>query len=289
MDKYYLGPDPEKTLEDLVRKGRSEGFYTHAGLMHSDDILTWSTLIACDVNPGSIHRVASADPSVGVVFDIGGGYLDHHQPNAKVKDDGTKYAALGLLFFWYGLEIIARITGEMDNVVLSAALDKVRTFIDAMDKTDNYGPKKYPNTLGRMINAMRDKEYNDRTIDSTFINIACDMSDYMVALVQASVEEARNEVAAVAKINEALETHKTFIDNTTGCFVPASLLVDTGIHFVLNKDLRVEGHYTIVSADAERWPLSCVAGEAGCVFIHPARFLATFDSLEHAVGYLLGE
>lgn len=289
MDKYYNGPDPEETLADLLERGRSEGFYTHAGLMHSDDILTWATFIACDVNPGSIHRVASADPSVGVVFDIGGGYLDHHQSNARTREDGTKYAALGLLFSLYGRQIIARITEEHDSIVQDAALDKIETFVVAMDRTDNYGPKKYPNTLGRLINSMRDREYSSRTTDSTFINIACDMSEYVIALIKSSVSEARNELAAVAKINEALESHKTFIDNTTGCFVPSNLLVDTDIHFALNKDLRTEGHYTVVTADAERWPLSCVAGEAGCIFVHPAKFLATFDSLEHAVGYLLGE
>jgi uncharacterized UPF0160 family protein len=289
MDKYYVGLDPDETLGCLLKRGRAEGFYTHAGLMHSDDILTWATFIACDVNPGSIHRVTIAKPDAGVVFDVGGGYLDHHQVTAKVKNDGTKYAALGLLFFWYGREILTYITGETDPVVLSAALDKIQPFIDAMDKTDNYGPKKYPNTLGRMVNSMRDKEFSSRTSDSTFINIACDMSEYMIALIRTAVDEARNEFAVIAKVNEAIENHRTFIDNTIGFSVPPSLLEDTDIHFVLDKDLRTEGHYTVMSADAERWPLSCVAGEAGCVFAHPARSLATFDSLEHAVGYLLRE
>lgn len=73
--------------------------YTHSGRFHADDV--FSAALLRIINPEiRFIRVNQLPKNIenAIVFDIGGGEFDHHQPNALVRKDGTPYAAFGLLW-----------------------------------------------------------------------------------------------------------------------------------------------------------------------------------------------
>lgn len=76
----------------------------HNGLFHTDDTLTIAMLRT--INP-EIKVIRTRDPeiiaahqnkSTSIVADVGLGEYDHHQKDAKVREDGHKYAAAGLIY-----------------------------------------------------------------------------------------------------------------------------------------------------------------------------------------------
>ena len=70
--------------------------YTHSGTFHADDILSAALLKI--INPKiEILRINDESEYEGkFMFDIGNGRYDHHD-GTKLRDDGTPYAAFGLL------------------------------------------------------------------------------------------------------------------------------------------------------------------------------------------------
>lgn len=41
-----------------------------------------------------------------IIYDIGYGKFDHHQEDAKVRENGIKYASFGLLFDYYAKDLL---------------------------------------------------------------------------------------------------------------------------------------------------------------------------------------
>ena len=77
---------------------------THNGLFHADDVL--ATGILKELNP-DINIIRTRNPALieahqnsdnSIVFDVGMGEYDHHQKDAKIREDGHKYAAVGLIY-----------------------------------------------------------------------------------------------------------------------------------------------------------------------------------------------
>lgn len=77
----------------------------HAGVFHADDVLCCA--MACVINPDVVIErnnnprpkdiACNGIPGVWVA-DVGLGRYDHHQADAKTHEDGSKYAACGLLY-----------------------------------------------------------------------------------------------------------------------------------------------------------------------------------------------
>ncbi|MGN1030939.1 MAG: MYG1 family protein, partial [Butyricicoccaceae bacterium] len=102
---------------------------THGGKFHSDDVFGAALLriIQPDL---PIRRVFSVPEDFdGLAFDIGWGAFDHHQPDARFRENGEKYAAFGLLWEVLGAQLL----GEAD----AAAFDE--HFVQPLDHSDNTG------------------------------------------------------------------------------------------------------------------------------------------------------
>lgn len=82
--------------------------YTHAGIFHADDI--FSTALLRIVNPSfKVERVNKLPDNLSddiIVYDIGGGEFDHHQPDSPVRANNVPYAAFGLLWREFGHYIL---------------------------------------------------------------------------------------------------------------------------------------------------------------------------------------
>lgn len=103
--------------------------FTHGGKFHSDDVFAAALLKY--LNPDIIIERGFQIPEDydGIVFDIGFGKYDHHQKDARVRENGIPYAAFGLLWEELGAEIL----GE------EAAKDLDEKFIQPLDLSDNTG------------------------------------------------------------------------------------------------------------------------------------------------------
>ena len=106
MLQGYLMSKNIEILYNLAQKG----CVTHSSRFHADDVLSAALLKISGVIPdvSVIQRVGRVPQDFdGLAFDIGGGEFDHHQHNARVRPNGNKYAAFGLLWNAVGVEYIA--------------------------------------------------------------------------------------------------------------------------------------------------------------------------------------
>ena len=109
--------------------------YTHADPFHADDVC--STALLRIINPSlEIVRVGKlpADTKDGIVYDIGFGKYDHHQPDVLCRKNGVKYASFGLLWLDFADQVLMSL-GVSDVISVKAIVDAC--FVQAIDARDN--------------------------------------------------------------------------------------------------------------------------------------------------------
>lgn len=104
---------------------------THSGQFHADDVC--SAWLLRKLNPeikfSRVTKVPAEIEDGTIVFDIGFGRFDHHQPDRLVRPDGTPYAAFGLLWREFGHILV---NGNQDAFELFD-----RTYVLPIDAYDN--------------------------------------------------------------------------------------------------------------------------------------------------------
>lgn len=110
--------------------------FTHSGTMHADEVFATAflDLLFEDFKVIRVNELPNYIPSKAIVYDIGKGNFDHHQADAKIRDNGIKYSSFGLLFEEYGKLYLKKINvTEIDSVYDYF----VKDFILAIDAIDN--------------------------------------------------------------------------------------------------------------------------------------------------------
>lgn len=132
-----------KNLNTLVTINK---IIVHAGVFHADDVLCCA--MARVINPDvTIERNnnpkpedVESDGSNGIwVADVGLGRFDHHQADVKTYEDGSKYAACGLLYEVWKDTLTDG--ADLDNIVL---FEKMMRYIE---RADNGGEMATTNTI----------------------------------------------------------------------------------------------------------------------------------------------
>lgn len=123
---------------ELLKKIKTGYGITHPATFHADDILSACLLRLINPDIKIIRSDKIPEDENVIVFDIGLGAYDHHQENSKIRENGIKYAAFGLLWkdlsFYFMDDIHAKLFDE--------------AFIQEIDRCDN-GPDK--NLLSSII------------------------------------------------------------------------------------------------------------------------------------------
>ncbi len=122
--------------------------YTHDGLFHADDVFASALL---SLMAEDVHIVRGSDLEIPeekdkwIIFDIGGGELDHHTPENKENNGvhpgtGIPYASCGLIWKKYYREILeAQNCPERYTEIVFSRLDT--SLIQGIDAEDNgYDP-----------------------------------------------------------------------------------------------------------------------------------------------------
>jgi Uncharacterized conserved protein related to MYG1 family len=207
---------------------RLNDFYTtavtHNGIFHSDDV--FSTALLQLINPDIvIKRVSEVPTDLGsdtIVFDIGFGEFDHHQPDTPVRDNGIKYAAFGLLWRKYGHLLVS------DCSV--ASFDS--RFIQPLDDSDNGGPVNLMSSTISSFAPLWDDENQD-------MDIAFDTAVVFATNILSRQIESLNSIV------RAKDYVRAAFDNSDGDivvmdrFLPwQDVLISTTAKFVVFPSLR---------------------------------------------------
>lgn len=265
-----------KTIKELKALA-SNGIITHAGIFHADDVLCTALLDIFEVveydHLDVIKRVFKVpDNFQGLVFDIGGGEFDHHQSDARVRENGVKFAAFGLLWDQFGMDWLLKSNVQEVSELAWDEFDK--NFVQSMDLTDNFGQDRYPNTLSYLISARA--ATNPNHLDEEFYQTVVDTIPFLNSAINRAIQNAQKIVKA-KKIAEE-QGAVVVLDNT---FIPALCFKGTSTQYIVSASNRGSG-----------WNVNCVPGVKirleqdqmdGCTFVHAAKFIAAFDTKEHAI------
>ena len=89
---------------------------THGGLFHADDVMA-AAILSC-AQELRLYRCTAVPAELApetIVFDMGGGRYDHHQPGGNgTRADGIHYSSCGLIWRDFGERAIRRLHPELD-------------------------------------------------------------------------------------------------------------------------------------------------------------------------------
>lgn len=286
----------------MVKQFKKVG--THSGRFHADEVM--STALLKELF--EIEVVRSRDPDIlnqlDLVYDVGEGEFDHHQMEKKYRENGTPYAACGLIWDRFGREIIR----EHDMTLLEEDIDYIFYKIDAMliegiDAADNglrttrtIIPTLNISAIIAKFNPTWDSEVDE---DGAFFEA--------VQLASVVFTNMLKQKISVAKARSPVQ--KAYNSRT----VPEILLLDKSypwndllyevdkeneLRYVIYPDhnqymiqivRRHNGKYENMKSLPRSWAgkrdaeLSDIVGVGDAVFCHTDRFIAGAKSLESAL------
>lgn len=111
---------------------------THNGRFHADEVM--STALLKELY--DVEVVRSRDPDVlsrlDLIYDVGEGEFDHHQPDGRSRENGTPYAACGLIWERFGREIVRSFDGSLAEPEADRIFREIdRRLIEGIDAADN--------------------------------------------------------------------------------------------------------------------------------------------------------
>ena len=266
MDILEMWADETKHPKKIV---------VHGGVFHADDVMCVAILRTLFPEI-KIERVFKApEPEEGVIIaDIGGGKYDHHQPDARLRKDGCKYAACGLIYEDFG----PLLWPDMDS--FESFRDR---YIIPIENTDN-GLE--PNPLSSAIHAF------NPTWDCSDEEVRNNQFMKAVSMLQGIIQEEMRQAQANAQAKQAVEEAIAAADNglcVLDEYLPTNLFAGKA-NFIISPSLR--GGYQLLTVkknndtmeDMISLPESWLENKPeGCTFVHQGRFIASFNTLEYAI------
>ena len=254
--------------------------YTHAGVLHADDVFSAAFLRILNPNI-KIIRVNDV-PHMGkneFAFDIGRGEFDHHQPDVAVRRSGTKFAAFGLLWKKFG-----RDTGL--NSVSCSLMDK--EFIEELDAADNgQGHSAMAGTIAGF-----NPEWNEpKSQDDAF----WDAVTFATEILKRRIAHYKAMELAVSFVEDAAKHSEDERIVVMDKFAPwRHILIPSAACFVVFPSKRggyaaqvvPEGFNTQkakVNFPTEWWGADEGQLPSGITFCHPSGFLISAKTLEAAM------
>ena len=284
----------------------------HAGAFHADDALTAALLER--LNPDlKIERVRDAsgreDEPGTLVADIGGGRFDHHQADAALREDGRKHAAVGLVY-----EAFPQLRPENEQ----AAAWLERRISDVEDIDNGVDPKWGHDDLSTLVSSSNPNWDESVPFDDRFREVSAQLLETVVDGAHAIPRDAPASEASKAlesldvRIAEAAEARdairvqsverahdlvQSAVDASDGTivqldrFIPwQEVVCESDASFVTYPSVR--GGYNLQGVPTEpgsrelRQPMPrewLQEKPEGCSFVHQGRFIAAFDTEEHAL------
>ena len=248
---------------------------THGGIFHADDV--FSTALLKIIYPNIlIKRVNTIPQNIDnstIVYDIGLGNFDHHQPDALFRKNGVKYSSFGLLWQKYGKYLIGENWECFDN-----------GYVLPIDIQDNGGEL---NPLSNAINAFNPSWNEDKSTDESF--------DEAVSIAMIILKKLFNKY----KLEQFASEHISKIMKEFGNspiiildkFVPwkKEVCESENALYVIYPSMR--GCYNAQAVPTEYGKKTCRLpfpetwlrnSPEALTFIHPERYLISADKIDSA-------
>ena len=263
-----------KNIETLTNMAKN-GCITHSSRFHADDVFSAALLKLARIisSVSDINRVGSVPQNFnGLAFDIGCGQFDHHQQDARIRPNGIKYASFGLLWDAIGSEYIMNKYKTDPKTANDAALKFDMDFIAPMDLTDNFGPKRYPNTLSYIIESLNDVKFTPKENDQTFKETA----NYYCKPLEQSIYKSYKFIQNKIKANNLAVSDVITLPLDTD--IDRSAFEGTIVKYIVKKSHR--GTYNITTVEPYKIPHECIK-MPGCVQVYSIG--AAFDTYNNAL------
>ena len=95
----------------IVNNEQQANCITHSGTMHADEVFS-TAFLEMYLKDVRIYRTNYIDNSKvqenTIIYDVGRGKYDHHQPEAAKRENDITYCSFGLLWKEYGKEFLKR-------------------------------------------------------------------------------------------------------------------------------------------------------------------------------------
>ena len=121
----------------ITKKLEEANLITHSGTFHADEIFSTIILSKLISDIIIIRLPEFTDNKLktnAIIFDIGGGKFDHHQPGGNgARTNGVKYAACGLIWKEYGKELLKKYNIQEIDYTFNYIDKNLIQFIDAND------------------------------------------------------------------------------------------------------------------------------------------------------------
>lgn len=289
---------------NLVKDIEKANYVTHSGTMHADDVFSTAflELYKKDIKLLRTSGIDAKDYKNKIIYDIGYGEFDHHQKDVKVRDNGIKYASLGLLWEKFGKKYLKQEKVEdIDEVYNYIEKDLIEQ-IDAIDNGQfpRIEAKYKVKTLSETFKLFNPKTFSDEDHDQQFIKAV----KVAKILFEEEVLQAQTKVKANKIIIDKLKKNNDKQYLVLNEFIPFEETImneeiANNILFVIYPSSR--GGYaikTLPKSNEDRssrmlfpskWKglrdeeLEKVSGIKGLIFCHNSLFIATTTSLDTAI------
>ena len=279
----------------LVTEIKKAKYITHSGTMHTDEVFATAflDLYKKDIKLIRLPQVPDNIKEDVLVYDIGRGKFDHHQEDAKIRDNGIKYSSFGLLFKEFGRDYLKQIgIDEIEEVFTS--LDK--ELIEGIDAVDNgifpeiNAPFKV-RTLDDIIKTCNPSYGTNETESEQFIK-AVELAKIIfqetlyniIGKVKARkivLEKLKNTTKDYLELEEYVPYEETILKNEEGNHILFALYPSNrggwGIKTIKKslEDKTDRLQFPKQRAGLEKEELEQVSGIKGMEFCHTGRFLVT--------------
>jgi uncharacterized UPF0160 family protein len=111
---------------------------THNGRFHADEVM--ATAILKEIFDIELVRTRDEDTlkDLELVYDVGDGEFDHHQSDKEHRENGTPYAACGLIWRKFGKDVIKANDSSLSEEEVNGVFRYIdRNLIEAIDAEDN--------------------------------------------------------------------------------------------------------------------------------------------------------
>lgn len=145
---------------------------THGGVFHADDV--FATVLLHELHPDwcfcRVNSLPNPAPANVLLYDIGGGAFDHHQQGfSESRPNGVKYAAFGLLWCAFGMELLCHRKASNPETVFELFDEGLVSSVDAHDNGQWKATEIPSVTVSHVISAMNPQWNEVPDFDGAFL------------------------------------------------------------------------------------------------------------------------
>ncbi|WP_418222903.1 MYG1 family protein [Clostridium isatidis] len=122
----------------MKRQKKFKRIGTHNGKFHADEVI--ATAILKELFEVELTRTRDEKvlKELDIVYDVGGGKFDHHGINKRYRENGTPYAACGLIWEEFGKDLLKLKRESLNNEEIQSIFDYIdKSIIEGADALDN--------------------------------------------------------------------------------------------------------------------------------------------------------